>query len=160
MIKNGSRPVYDYPLIMGIDPAASKKNAYCIFQNDRVIDYGMIRDMEHYQEILMHYQPHQVAIENQYLDKNPKSYEKLIASRAVLEYIASSLGFSTRLVDPKSWQSAIHIPAHMKSSAPERSRWIINLARSLVPKCGYDVRMNIDEACAVHIAAWSARRVN
>lgn len=159
MINNAHNPAYAYPLVMGIDPAASKKNAYCIYQNDRVIDYGMIRDMEHYQEILMYYQPRQVAIENQYLDSNPRSFEKLIAARAVLEYIAQSLGFSTRLVDPKSWQSSIQIPITSKRN-PDRDRWIINLARSMVPKCGYDVEMNIDEACAVHIAAWASRRTN
>ena len=160
MINNHSRPAYEYPIIMGIDPASAKKNAYCIYQNDRVIDYGLIRDWEHYQDILLYYHPRCVAIENQYLDKNPRSFEKLIAARAVLEYIARSLGFDTMLVDPKSWQTAIQINIHTKRNTKERDRWIINVARSLVPECGFDVKMNMDEACAVHIAAWAARRIN
>lgn len=145
------------PKVMGIDPAAGKPNAYCVFQGDRVLEYGMIRDYEHYQELLLEFQPRLVAIEGQYLDMNPKSFAQLVAERAILEYIASSLDFETLIVSPKSWQSAIQINIKTKRNSKERTRWIINVARSLVPKCGFDVKMNIDEAAAVHIAAWASR---
>jgi len=143
--------------ILGIDPAAGKPNAYCIFENDRVIEWGKFKDYETYQDIIIRKMIKHVFIEDQYLGINFNAAKKLIEVQSILKYIAESLGCDVKLIHPKSWMSAIRIPVQARRGQ-ERDQWIITLSKSLINGNGF-FKLSIDEACAIQIAYYGARRL-
>lgn len=146
--------------VMGIDPAFAKKNAYAVFENDRVVEYGFIKDYEHYQTILLEINPGLVGIEEPYFnrkDDNPGTFQKLVKVAAILEYITQSLSFSVLMVKPVFWLSAINYRNQPMRRCKERDQWIISVAKGLICSDGF-YKLSIDEVCAINIAAWAARR--
>lgn len=142
--------------ILGIDPAYGKKNAFCIFEKDRVLKFGSF-SLDEFSEILLKSDCNLVAIENAYFNlsiDNPATYAKLNQVIGFMKFTAEQMGYKVALVNPISWMTAAGMnPKRSK----ERDNWVISVAKGLVCRNGF-YKMNIDEASAIHIAGYAARR--
>ena len=145
--------------VLGIDPAFGKDNAYCIFEKDRVIEWGKFKSYEDYQKILLKNEISLVAIENVYYNEklsNPEMFKKLCKVIGVLEYIATSLSFAVKFINPISWQTSINLRGNGIKRSRGRDEWVISVAKGLICRDGF-YKLSIDEASAIHIASFAAR---
>jgi len=97
--------------LLSFDPG-TRKTGYAVFCNESLVEYGIIAnkkgevDINNILAIFLKHSITDVAIEDQYMQKNFYSAKQLSAWRGMLEGIARSCGINhIHKVYPKTWQS-------------------------------------------------------
>jgi Holliday junction resolvasome RuvABC endonuclease subunit len=145
--------------VLGIDPAYGKKCAYAVAnEHEDILSINGFDFKESLTEIeSIHKNPvtgpiDVIALESNWLGINVATTQKLSEVKGWIWSAAQECGIPIENVHPASWQSKI--PALDRMSGSQRRNWIISVAKSYFP-----FSINIDEACAIHIALYKIRRL-
>ena len=93
-------------IILSIDPAVAKKDAYGVWQNGRLVACGKFADDNNYRSVLRSMKVSLVSVEDQYLHRSLSHRAGEIAGMAM------ALEIKTEYVNPAVWMSAVGVKKH------------------------------------------------
>jgi len=143
---------------IGIDPAYGKPCAYAYEDHSFVWHHGEFSSSDPHEmtKIFKTAKKHGVnalAIEGQYLGKNPKVFQQLsIVSERVRIYAMLSMGIQAVTIAPRTWQSAIAVQGTYTAKKHDD---IIRLARWYAIGASKLHHLTEDECCAICIAQYA-----
>ena len=146
-------------MVIGIDPGASKPHALAIIHNEKLIHVGPVsRELGTIVDWLNMYRPNVVAIEGQYAGPNIKVLIQLAEARGKLIAVCELTGVKYEIIQPQQWMNSIGLNSRTKRG-PARDKWIIKMAKEISKGLSMPDSIDIDQACAIHIANFAFKRL-
>ena len=149
-------------ILLAIDPGASKPHAYALFKDEKLVDYGLIRNCEELNYLVMTRQPEMAVIEDQHIAKNMRAGLKLAQAAGGLAELLKYMDVRVRLIPAREWTKAFmrwrkgwpprkaYLPAVVKITQLSED---INLEK-------YTKAQTEDICCAVQIGRYWLRRAD
>ena len=144
--------------IIGIDPAYAKPCAYAIWDCDHIEAFGLFDTEMIYKclsDLNEDFGPfNSLVVENSWAGKNIAITQKLSESIGRIMGWAMENEINFVKLHPSKWRATI--PRLAKLPRKYQDRLIQDVAKSIA---GTNKPIQIDQACAIHIAAYMGRRL-
>lgn len=130
-------------IIIGVDPAVSKPQAYSIWRDGKLINYGKFIDVQSWHRLLIMYDDiYNIYIEDQYLGVNYKTSKKLSVQVGKLIGIAEFCRHQYEIVNASTWQSRLRLLEGLKNlKGSERKKF----KKNRLIKTAQEIDASIDD---------------